>query len=192
MSELRVPTVALAAQVVCADGRELGGRLFVPADASRHSGPMRAQEWLNEPPPFFPFDSEEGPPLLLNKHEVVAVTLDAEADAGDIVEGVEVPMRHVVVECGERRFEGRIAIDMPPNQCRVVDYLNRSELFLTLRDANKHHLIQKQRITRVIETGEGRGPETPRAPGKTRSMARAAKRSPKPGRGRSLRPRVAE
>lgn len=152
MSDLRVPTVALAAHVVCADGRELRGRLFVPADASRHSGPMRAQEWLNQPTPFFPFERDEGGGVvLLNKHEIVAITLDAEADAGDVTEGVEVPLRHVKLECGSVRFLGSIAIDMPPNQCRVIDHLNRFEVFLTLRDGEKHHLIQKQRISQVIE-----------------------------------------
>ena len=156
MSELQVPVVAFAAQVVCADGRELRGRLFVPADASRHSGPMRAQEWLNELTPFFPFERDEGGAVLLNKHEIVVITLDAEADAGDVMAGVEVPLRYVKLDCGTRRFLGSIAIDMPPNQCRVVDHLNRFELFLTLRDGEKHHLIQKQRITQVIEA---EGPE---------------------------------
>jgi hypothetical protein len=64
-----------------------------------------------------------------------------------------------VLECGSRRFEGDIAIDMPPNQCRVVDHLNRDELFLTLRDGEKHHLIQKRRITQVIEAAAQRKEE---------------------------------
>jgi hypothetical protein len=155
LSELRVPMVGFAAHVICADGRELRGRLFAPAEASRHSGPTRAQEWLNEPTPFFAFVRDEGGgAVLLNKHEVVVITLDAEADAGDVMAGVDVPLRVVKVECGERQFVGTIAIDMPPNQQRVIDYLNRFELFLTLRDGPKHHLIQKQRITQVTETKE--------------------------------------
>jgi len=152
MSELRVPMLAFAAQVVCADGRELRGRLFVPSRASRHSGPMRAQEWLNESPPFFPFERDDGAgSVLLNKREIVVITMDATADEGDVTAGVEVPLRYVKLECGARRLLGTVAIDMPPNQCRLVDHLNRDELFLTLRDGEKHHLVQKHWITQVIE-----------------------------------------
>ena len=36
-------------------GRLARGRIFLPAAASHHNGPMRADEWMNEPTPFFPF-----------------------------------------------------------------------------------------------------------------------------------------
>ena len=38
MKELSVPMVGLAAHVVCADGRVLDGRLFVPAGAESRAG----------------------------------------------------------------------------------------------------------------------------------------------------------
>src|SRR6185503_1648677 len=54
-SELRVPTVAMVAEVACLDGRAFRGRVFVPASSSMHDGPMRAAEWMNGPGLFFPF-----------------------------------------------------------------------------------------------------------------------------------------
>ena len=48
MTELRVPTVALNAEVLCADGQTFKGRVFLPAAASRHTGAMRPQEWMND------------------------------------------------------------------------------------------------------------------------------------------------
>ena len=76
MMELRVPTVALAAEVTCADGRTFTGRIFVPAAASHHSGPMRPEEWINEPLPYFPFLPDDAAvPVMLNKHTVLVVTL---------------------------------------------------------------------------------------------------------------------
>ena len=45
-----------------------------------------------------------------------------------------------------------VRIEMPQSQSRVLDHLNRGEAFLTLRDGQRHHLIRKQRITRVFET----------------------------------------
>jgi hypothetical protein len=43
---------------------------------------------------------------------------------------------------------------MPEEHRRVLDYLNRPGRFLTLRDGDRHHLVQKNRITRVQETRE--------------------------------------
>src|SRR6185295_5063639 len=91
MSELRVPTVALAAEVTCVDGRTFTGRVFVPAAASHHSGPMRPEEWINEPLPYFPFLPDDAAvPVMLNKHTVIAVTLPrAEGPEAEVPIGVE-------------------------------------------------------------------------------------------------------
>jgi hypothetical protein len=150
MNELQVPTVALAAEVTCSDGRTLAGRIFVPAAASHHSGPMRPEDWINEPLPFFPLIPDEATvPVIVNKHTVVMVTLQgAEGTEGEAMIGLE---RRVVIECGGRRIEGLLHIDMPQNLQRLQDYLNRNELFVLLTDGPRHHLVQKHHITRVIE-----------------------------------------
>jgi hypothetical protein len=156
MSELTVPTVPLDADVTCADGRRFRGCLFVPAAAATHAGPTRAEDWMNEPTPFFPFASKEGgPPVLLNKREVLFVTVAAGADEGDLPEGTENPSWHVAVEAESQRLEGVFVVDLPQDHTRVLDYLNRPLAFVTLRDGDRHHLIQKERITRVLEISEG-------------------------------------
>ena len=154
MSELRVPTVAMNTEILCADGRSFRGRVFVPALASRHTGPMRLEEWLNEPPSFFPFlpDDAESP-VLMNKREVLVMTFAAPPPEEEGVEP-EVPHRRVAVECEARRLEGVLVIDMPAHLRRVLDCLNRPQMFLTLQEDNRHHLIQKERITRVLEIPE--------------------------------------
>ena len=161
MSELRTPTVALAAEVLLSDGRTLLGRIFVPSAASRHTGPTRPGEWMNDGVPFFPFlpDASEpgvsGASVILNKHQVLVVSVPATADltASSVVPGGH--ERRVVVECGGRRLEGTLRIDLPEEHCRVLDYLNSPEPFLTLLDGELHHLVPKERITRVIEVQEG-------------------------------------
>lgn len=155
MSELRVPMLALSAEVLCADGRSLSGRIFIPVTASRHTGPMRAEEWINEPANFFPFlpdDSET--PMFLSKQEILALSVPASADP-TLPDDPESPARRLIVECGGRRFEGSVALDMPADHARVLDFLNRPEGFLTLRLGDRHHFVQKRRITRVLETREG-------------------------------------
>jgi hypothetical protein len=153
LGDLRVPTIALPAEVVTVDGRTAKGRIFVPAAAYRHAGAMRAEEWMNEDVDFFPFlpDSSQEPELL-NRHEILVLTVPAHADAGAEAEGTRLPERSVVVDLRGRRLSGTLVIDMPEEHSRVLDYLNRPGRFLTLRDGLKHHLIQKDRITRVQET----------------------------------------
>ena len=57
---------------------------------------------------------------------------------------------------------GTVAIDMPPSHCRVIDYLNFSDPFLTLHDGPRHHLVRKQRITLVsVEPVEPERKEAP-------------------------------
>lgn len=156
MSELKVPTVALTAEVTCVDGRGFRGRIFVPAGASHHGGAMRPGEWLNEPSPFFPFlPDDSDSPVLLNKHQVLVVSVLTAVDALSAYEEAGGEEHKVVVECGPRVIEGSVLIQLPENHRRVLDYVNQGELFLTLRDGDRHHFVQKHQVTRVIEVREG-------------------------------------
>ena len=154
VSELSVPTVAVAAEVLCADGRSFSGRVFIPSLSSRHSGVMRAEEWLNEPARFFPFlPNDEGKSVLLNKREVLVLTVARSVESGSD-ESPRSPHQRVSLECEDRRLTGEVVIDMPENRLRMLDYLNQADPFLTLREGDKLHLVQKERITRVIEIKE--------------------------------------
>jgi hypothetical protein len=115
---------------------------------------MRPDEWLNEPAWFIPFALDEGGGMVINKREILVLTVAAESCSGDIEDGAEVPTQHVAVEAEAQRLVGTIAIDMPDNQRRILDYLNKTEPFLTLRDGDRHHLVQKERITRIVEIQE--------------------------------------
>jgi hypothetical protein len=138
----------MTAEVTCLDGRGFRGRIFVPASSSLHPGPMRAEEWMNGGGQFFPFLPDEADtPEILNKKEILVVSIkggDGEQEAVDIA-------RRVVVECGSRRLEGTVLIDMPTQNSRVLDYLNRADAFLPLYEADHVHLVQKHNITRVLE-----------------------------------------
>jgi len=153
LSELRVPTIALDAEIVCGDGTCFAGRIFLPAASSHHHGPMRADEWMNDTTPFFPFlPANSSAPVILNKAEVVVLSVVVEGALEE--EGVDSPHRRVQVECKERIVSGLLVIDMPEGHQRVLDYLNRPDPFLIVRDGDREHLVRKQRITRVIEPRE--------------------------------------
>lgn len=147
---LRVPTVAITATVLCGDGRRLDGEVFLPASAPMHGGPMRPDEWLHEPTPFFALRMADGGSAFVNKLDVLAVTVSA-ADDPDQEDGGFGVERGIVVECLSHRFEGTLVIDMPPDRRRVLDALNGPGDYLTLRDGDKHHIVRKTRITRAFE-----------------------------------------
>jgi hypothetical protein len=154
MRELQVPTTAIATQIRAADGRVLRGHIFLPTESPWHTGPMRPIEWANLGPQFFPFTPDDGHSrTVLNKHEVVALSVAAESNPDDADEG-EQPTVHVVVEAQGHCFDGAVRLDMPRAQQRIVDLLNAPGRFFTLRDGRHHHLIQKERVTRVLELRE--------------------------------------
>jgi hypothetical protein len=157
--EFHVPRLLRAADVLCADGRVLRGRVFLPASAESHSGAMRAEEWMNDAAAFFPFLPDgEGRPIILNKAQVVVVTVAASADHDVTVEQGGPPVKRVRVECGALRLEGDVLVDMPATQSRILDLLNRPGAFLNVREGERHHLVRKSGITRVSEPAAGPRP----------------------------------
>jgi hypothetical protein len=148
----QVPRLLRAAEVLCADGRILRGRVFLPAAAESHPGAMRAEEWMNDSAPFVPFLPDgEGRPVILNKQQITVVTVAASADRDEAMDQAGAPLRRVRVECGALRLEGDVLVDMPANHSRILDLLNRPGAFLNVRDGERHHLVCKSRITRVSE-----------------------------------------
>ena len=43
---------------------------------------------------------------------------------------------------------------MPPHQRRPSDFLNRPDPFLIVEEGDRHHLIRKARITRILDSKE--------------------------------------
>jgi hypothetical protein len=162
MAEFHVPRLLRAAEVLCADGRVLRGRVFLPAAAESHPGAMRAEEWMNDPASFVPFLPDgEGRPVILNKQQITVVTVAASADHDEARDETGAPVRRVRVECGALRLEGDVLVDMPANHSRILDLLNRPGAFLNVREGERHHLVSKSRITRVSEPAPDASRPTP-------------------------------
>ncbi len=151
MEDLRVPTVPLSVEIRYFDERPLLGRVFIPSLSDHHEGPMRPDEWINQATTFFPFAPDDSPHAqLLNKRYVVVLTID-DTDAEPVDPSY---VRRVIVECGTLRLEGEVYVEMPDNQRRLLDLMNRPDLFITLRSGSKTHIIQKHRITSITEVME--------------------------------------
>lgn len=144
------------AQVRCTDGHTLSGRVFIPVTSSHHTGAMRPEEWLNDTPEFLAFLPDgAAAAVLVNKRSILALTVSAAVETPDErEEELDLPRRQVVVELPDLRLEGILVVDMPIGHRRVLDHLNRVDLFLTLRTEDSWHLVNKRCILRVHEVGE--------------------------------------
>jgi hypothetical protein len=144
----------MEAEILCADGRSFRGRVFIPPWPCGTAGPCASRNGSTTRSPFFPFlaDAAEAP-VLMNKREVLVMTFPTPPPDEESAEP-EGPHRRVAIECEARRLEGVLVIDMPAHLSRVLDFLNRPQTFLTLRDDDRRHLVQKERITRVLEIPE--------------------------------------
>lgn len=154
MDDLRVPTIPLEAEIRYFDERPLAGRIFLPALAHHHSGPMRPDEWMNQTTTFFPFVAGGAPRAqILNKRYVVILTIEMR-DMPDLEEDEAAVLCPAEVQCGTLTLRGEVCIEMPENQRRLLDFMNRPEPFLTLREGTRRHIIQKHRITSISELTE--------------------------------------
>lgn len=152
--ELRVPTVPLVAEIRYFDERPLRGKVFIPARAYTHEGAMRPDEWINQSTNFFPFLADGAKRAqILNKRYVVVLTIEDMAVEAEPLAEFGFAQR-VRVECGTLTLEGVVSIEMPETQRRLLDFMNRPELFLTVRDGSRCHIIQKHRITAIAEIVE--------------------------------------
>jgi hypothetical protein len=151
MHDFKVPTVQLATELHCVDGVVLRGFVYMAALSAVHAGAMTPQEWINSPPAFFPFRQEDGTTILVNKHRVLAMSVVAPPAADEEAWEPAEFVRRAAVEAGGKRFQGNVFIDMPENQRRLVDCLNRPESFLCLVDGETRVLVRKELISRAFE-----------------------------------------
>ena len=150
MSQFVVPTVEVEVEALVSDGRLISGSVFLPSGTPHHAGPELPFEWLNEPSGFVAFKpAAGGAPFLLNKDAVVCLTVPAALDSRPSDELAEA--HEVTVEAGPHGWTGLLRVEGPPEKSRVLDLLNGEETFLRLVDGQRHHLVRKRAITRVLE-----------------------------------------
>lgn len=150
MNDLSVPTVELEAEVLLADGRRLQGRIFLPPGTPRHPGAERPQEWVNDARCFVAFlPNGAASAVLLNKQTLISLSVAAQSDPSDAPELD--PGHEVLVSLGTHELRGRLHVDLPAHQNRVLDLLNAPEAFLVLADGDRHHLVRKSAIVHVVQ-----------------------------------------
>lgn len=154
MDIYRVPRREIPVRVLLDDGRTLDGTMFTH-ESGPGGRPQDALDHLNES------DGEFVPLLcgrdsfLVNKTGVIWVELTGEPAqelASNAAAAQHVPAR--VRIAGGASVEGTLAIEMPPERSRVLDYLNAAGRFVALFREGAVTLVQRRFIVSV-RSGEG-------------------------------------
>ena len=151
MEDLRVPTVALSAEILLADGQRLYGRVFRATLSQRHAGEPLPDEWINAATDFFPFlpDGGDGT-VLLNKDQVVVARVDLNGVASEFANAVT--RRAVAVRTLQCEVKGVVVIDRPAQNSRLLDHMNGTDRFLSVAEGTSCWLVHKRFITQIQET----------------------------------------
>jgi hypothetical protein len=154
MDMYRIPRREVPVRILLDDGRTLDGTLFT-AETGPGGPPEDVLHYLNETGEgFVPLlcgrDS-----FLLNKAGIVWAQLTGEAAreiAGGAIDARHVPAR--VSLAGGLSLFGTLAIAMPPERSRVVDYLNAAGRFLPLLSEGTVTLVQCRFVV-TVRSGTG-------------------------------------
>mgnify|MGYP006292563043 CR=1 FL=1 len=159
--EYRVPKHRIPATVRMADGAERSVELFAGDHAERHTGPERPSDLLGRDASFFPVEDDEEGFLLLHKPAVSLLTVALEAevrpepvDAEDRalvdpeMEGAVRTRVRMVLDDGTE-IRGLTAQVLPPGGRRLQDFLNAADGFVRVRDGDRVHVVNTDRIARV-------------------------------------------
>lgn len=154
MEIYRIPRRELSVRILLDDGRSLDGRLFT-ADSGPGGRPDDPLRYLNDPEVEFIPLTIDGQSFLLNKAGVIwaQLTGDAAREVADTTAGGKLmPVRLTLA--GGMSLVGTLAIVMPPERSRVLDYLNAAGRFLPLFGEGTVTLVQRRFIVVVRSADE--------------------------------------
>jgi len=159
--EYRVAKKEVIAEVTVAGEKPAVLTLFLAGLTRQHAGDERPSDLLNGPDIFLPAIDRKKKLRLLRRDAVAVITVPAEYEPG--AAGAEAdtapPPSHLHAEVevflgGGAVVRGTVEYDMPESRSRLLDFLNREDRCLAVRQAGQVHLVNKRHIARVSEVRE--------------------------------------
>jgi len=144
VSLLTLPRTAVAARLQLTEGDSRAGEIYVMERVPQHDGPETVLEMLNRPEGFFAFRPSDGEDLLLvSRIHTVSVSLDRQAPIADPARLSAATLLGLeVVLAGGATLSGWASAELPPQNSRLLDYLNASQdpFFALWTHATTHHI----------------------------------------------------
>ena len=151
MSDFRIVKDRCPVTLSLISGETVAGAMFV-----RHSedgDPRRetVRDVLNAPERFFPLEMGEGGTLLVAKDQVVDVLAEVDDDADELRRASARSARLDIALAGGFVRTGLVFLELPAEQPRLLDYLNRlTDHFLNLYAPDGTRLVNRALIERVL------------------------------------------
>jgi hypothetical protein len=150
MEPLKVPKRRVVIDVAFADGESRRVAVFLSELASAHGGQERVADLFNGAQEFIPAAEIEGAAMSFLARDAIAVVRSDEPlwDRDE----VNLPDEHEVeVLLGNgQSVRGLLSYVLPPERCRVVDYLNEEAPFFALLEDGRTALVNKRHVRRVV------------------------------------------
>ena len=119
------------------------GELYVMERVPQHDGPETVLEMLNRHETFFAFRPESEEIRLVSKGHTVSVTLDRQAPIADPARLSAAKLMGLeIVLAGGSTLNGWASAELPPENSRLLDYLNASQdpFFALWTHASTHYV----------------------------------------------------
>jgi hypothetical protein len=148
--EYRVAKKEVTAEVTVAGEKPAVLTLFLAGQTQHHAGDERPSDLLNGPDMFLPAIDRKKRLRLLRRDAVVVITVPSEHEPEAALPSHLHAEVEVVLVSGAV-IRGTVEYDMPESRSRLLDFLNREERCLAVRQAGQVHLVNKRHIARVNE-----------------------------------------
>ncbi len=149
----RITTTRVAATVTLTRGEPLSGAFSCAGAASRSAGSAELVALLNQAAGFVPFfPSDRHRPVLLGKHAIRLVEVDAEQHLTLPDEFGEVRSLELLLDDGTE-LRGGIRISAPLGHTRTLDNLNEAGRFIVLRNDQRVLLVNLASVVLAADLG---------------------------------------
>ncbi len=128
------------------------GHLFLALTAKGHAGPETVLDLMNEPEPFFVLKVDGEPPVrMINKERIIEVEVGPADEPPEDDPGQAVAKEEEMTLMFQDGFglSGTARVELPPAKSRLIDFLNYSERFFSLRDGGGTHVVNRKHISHV-------------------------------------------
>jgi len=154
VNELRIPKRRVEVDVFLGDGVERRLAVFLADAASGHAGPERVIDLLNDDATFLPA-IERDAVVFLRRDAIHFVRLvDAEEAPSDPTSPFATALAIHVELVGGRRLGGVVRFSLPPERCRLVDFLESAPTFFRLEEGAAISFVNKGHVARVTLQGD--------------------------------------
>jgi hypothetical protein len=139
-------------EITVTGNRTLVGDIHLLLAAETHAGPESAVDLLNRHEPFFAVTFPEEQTVFLAKSQVLVVTLPPPPRPAIDDPQRESAARHLQLEvemADGSVFEGDVALELPPDRARLLDFLNLAPPFFALSNPEGIRLIHRAHVRTV-------------------------------------------